>query len=337
MGLSEFNARVQEIRDMVNQHRIDLKSDKLEYEIAKRIAKHYDTLKEFDIIQILNEISDNLDSKLTNEENLAIVDNILGYYLKEDKYTKDYVESYVEALEHWNRQIAEELTQQYLETEAENSVDWNKVLKPQVKPKDTTLPIEVSVKPSENPQVNAKPKPKVKVIKYKPEIPEITEIKEKVNALETQITLLDSKVTQLANTGKPNTDNHELVKRVEKVEKDLNEIKEKLDQLEIAFNNILAGELREIKARVEELRSKEFRPSVKDNRPIQDMEAENEKQEDKLMRKIMDVNRKVTTKVITTTLNGLNMGLKAYIEGLNYLEKTKPKPSNKRVSKTVKM
>jgi hypothetical protein len=67
------------------------------------------------------------------------------------------------------------------------------------------------------------------------------------------------------------------------------------------------------------------------------METENGKQVDKLMRKIIDVNRKVTVKAITTTLNGLNMGLKAYIEGLNYLEKTKPKPSDKRVSRTIKM
>lgn len=337
MGLSEFNARVQEIRDMVNQHGIDLKSDKLEFEIAKRIAKHYDTLKEYDIIQILNEISDNLDSKLTVEENLAIADNILGQYLKEDKYTKDYVDSYIEALEHWNRQIAQELTQQHYEKETENSVDWDKVLAVQKKPRDNTLPIEVSEKPSEKPQINAKPKPKVKVIKYKPEIPEIAEIREKVNALETQITLLDSKVTQLVNAEKTSTDNHELVKRVERVEKDLNEIKEKLDQLEIAFNNILAGELREIKARVEELRTKEFKPTVKENRPIQDIETENEKQEDKLMRKILSLNQKVTTKVITATLNGLNMGFKTYIEGLNYLENTKPRASKKRVSRSIKM
>jgi DNA repair exonuclease SbcCD ATPase subunit len=330
MGLSEFNARVQEIRETINQHRIDLKSDKLEYEIAKRIAKHYNTLKEYDIIQILNEISDNLDSKLTVSENLAIVDNILGQYLKEDKYDTDFVESYEEALEHWNRQIAQELTRQHYVKEAENSVDWDKILAIQKKPKYGALPIEISEK-------NAKPKPKVKVVKYKPEIPEIAEIKEKVNTLETQIAQLDSKVTQLAKAEKPNTDNRELIERIERVEKDVAEIKDKLDQLEIAFNNILIGELKEIKARVEELRTKEFRPIAKDNRPIQDIEAENEKPEDRLMRKVISINQKVTAKVITTTLNGLNMGLKAYIEGLNYLERTKSKPSKRRVGKAVKM
>lgn len=335
MGLSEFNEKIKEIRELIGKHGIDLKTDKLEFEIAKRIAKHYDTLKEYDIIQILNEISDNLDSTLTVEENLAIADNILGQYLKEDKYTKDYVDNYIEALEHWNRQVAEELTQEHYEKEAENSIDWDKVLRIQKKPKDNTLPIEISEKPIENPQVNAKPR--VKVIKYKPEIPEITEIKEKVNALETQITLLDSKITQLSNAEKPNTDNHELIKRVEKVEKDLTEIKEKLNQLEIAFNNILTGELKELKVSINELKTKEFKPNVKDNRPIQDIQEENDKPEDKLMRKIIGLNQKVTTKVINATLNGLNMGVKAYIQGLNYLEKTNPKTSKRRVSNSVKM
>lgn len=337
MGLAEFNARVQEIRDLVNQRGIDLRSDELEYEIAKRIAKHYNTLKQYDIIQILNEISDNLDSKLTVEENLAIVDNILGQYLKEDKYDIDYVESYEEALEHWNREYAKELTQQYYEKEAENSVDWDKILAVQKKPRYNTSPMEVSEKPSEKPQVNAKPKPKVKVIKYKPEIPEIAEIKEKVNTLETQITLLDSKVTQLANVEKPNTDNRELIQRVERVEKDLNEIKEKLSQLEIAFNNILMGELRDIKAKVEELRKAEFKPVTVDNRVKPEIPEQEEKPEDKIQRKIISIGKEVTRKAITMSLNGLNAGFKAYIQGLNYMDSARQKPRKRRVNKTVKM
>jgi outer membrane murein-binding lipoprotein Lpp len=333
MGLAEFSARVQEIRDMVNQRGIDLKSDKLEYEIAKRIAKHYNTLKQYDIVEILNEISDNLDSKLTVEENLAIVDNILGQYLKEDKYDIDYVESYEEALEHWNRQIAQELTRQYYEKEAENSVDWDKILAVPKKTKDNNLPIEIS----EKPQVNAKPKPKVEVIKYKPEIPEIAEIKEKVNALETQITLLDSKVTQLANVEKPSTDNRELIQRVERVEKDLNEIKEKLSQLEIAFNNILMGELRDIKAKVEELRKAEFKPVTVDNRTKPVVPEQEERPEDKIQRKIISIGREVTKVTLKAITMCLNMGLKAYIQGLNYMYSDRQKPSKRRVNKTVKM
>ena len=337
MGLAEFNARVSQIRDMITQHGIDLKSDKLEFEIARLIAKHYDTLKEYDIIQVLNEISDNLDSKLTYAENMEIAEKIIGQYLSEDKYSVDYVESYEEALEHWNRQLAQELTQQYFERQQENAVDWDKVLKPQVKSKYTALPVEVSEKPIEKPQVNAKPMPKVKVIKYKPEIPEIAEIKEKVNTLETQITLLDSKLTQLANAEKPNTDNHKLIERVERVEKDLNEIKEKLSQLEIAFNNILMGELRDIKAKVEELRKAEFKPVTVDNRAKPEIPEQEEKLEDRIQRKIVSIGKEVTLKAITTSLNGLNAGFKAYIQGLNYLESARQKPSKKRVNKTAKM
>ena len=337
MGLSEFNARVSQIRDMIAKHGIDLKSDKLEYEIAKRIAKHFDTLREYDIIQILNEISDNLDSKLTVNENLAIVDNILEPYLNEDKYTKDYVDSYTEALEHWNRQIAQELTQQYYEQQQENAVEWDKVLKPQVNPKTVTIPIQVSENPTEKTQVNAKPRPRVKVIKYKPEIPEIAEIRAKVDTLETQITLIDSKLTQLTNAEKPNTDSHELIKRVERVEKDISEIKEKLAQLEIAFNNIFMGELRDIKAKVEELRKAEFKPVTVDNRVKPEIPEQEEKLEDKIQRKIISIGKEVTLKAITMSLNGLNAGFKAYIQGLNYLESARQKPNKKRVNKTAKM
>ena len=335
MGLAEFNARVSQIRELINQHGIDLKSDKLEYEIARLIAKHYDTLKEYDIIQILNEVSDNLDSKLTVSENLAIAESILGNYLKEDKYSVEYVESYEEALEHWNRQIAQELTQQYVEQQ-EDSVDWDKVLKPQVKPKDTTLPIEVSVKPSEKPQINAKPKPKVKVIKYKPEIPEIAEIKEKVNTLDTQVSVIDAKLSQLINTGNGVKDFSEITSRLDRVEKDMEAIKEKLGQLEIAFNNILGGEIKAIKTEITELRKSGFKPIVIDNRVKPEI-PEEEKPEDLIQEKVIGLAQKVTVKAINMTLSGLNMGFKAYIEGLNYMGKTKPKPSKRRVSKTVKM
>jgi len=337
MGLSEFNARVSQIRDMIAQNGIDLKSDKLEYEIARLIAKHYDTLREYDIIQILNEISDNLDSKLTYAENMEIAEKIIGQYLKEDKYSIDYVESYEEALKHWNSEYARELTQQYYEKEAENSIDWDKILKIQVKPKYSALPVEVSEKPIEKTQVNAKPRPRVKVIKYKPEIPEIAEIKAKVDTLETQITLIDSKLTQLTNAEKPNTDSHELIKRIERVEKDISEIKEKLAQLEIAFNNILMGELRDIKAKVEELRKAEFKPVTVDNRVKPEIPEQEEKLEDKIQKKIISIGKEVTLKAINMSLNGLNAGFKAYIQGLNYLESARQKPNKKRVSKTVKM
>jgi hypothetical protein len=53
------------------------------------------------------------------------------------------------------------------------------------------------------------------------------------------------------------------------------------------------------------------------------LEEKEEKPEDKALRKIVTVYQKITAKAITATLNGLNMGLKAYIQGLNYLEQTR--------------
>jgi len=236
------------------------------------------------------------------------------------------VESYEEALENWNKQVAQELTQQYYEKEQENAVDWDKVLKPVAKPRDSALPLteEPIVKPVTGVQVERKL-----------EALEVSELREKLTSLETQITLLDSKITQLVGMEKPKAENPEVIRRIERVEKETAEIKEKLSQLEIALNNILKGELGEIKAKVEELRKAGYKPVTVDNR-VKPGIPEEEKPEDKIQRRLIAFTQKVVTKSIDGTLKALNWGFNAYVEGLSYMESSR-KPRGKRSAKTVKM
>jgi len=297
MGLKEFNDLVKDIRAEIRAHGIDLKSEQLEYEIAREIAKHYSTLKQYDVIQILNEISDNIDSTLNVSENLTIAKQIIDKYLGTDKYNEDYVKSMEEALKHWNNAYASELAQQYLDRVAENSVEWYNILRPQKNPKTKSVVETNSVAKSAK-HTTQKQNATVKVVKYKPDLSEIKKLNERVNTLETHVASIDMKLTQFMDMAN-NNNNKELIEKISNIEnginglrKDLstykeeneaikakiaqlerhlaelehtqNTFKDKQDQLEIMLTNILIAELRDLKR---ERLSVEYRPTVKNNRP----------------------------------------------------------------------
>lgn len=304
MGLNEFNELVRDIRTEIKAHGIDMKSEQLEYEIAREIAKHYNTLKQYDIVQILNEISDNLDSTLNVSENLAIAKQIIDKHLGTDKYTMDYVKSMEEALQHWNNEYAKELTQQHLNEENEKMVEWNSILRPQnnthVKPIADMNNVAKSTKPDIQRQ-----KPIVKVVKYKPDMSEVKSLNEKVNTLESRVASIDMKLTQFMDMVNNSNNNKELIekiglienginglrqdlstykeenealkakiaqleKRLAELEQRQNAYKDRQDQLEILLSNILIAEIREFRAELRDLKREqargEFRPTVKSNR-----------------------------------------------------------------------
>jgi len=304
MGLNEFNELVKDIRAEIKARGIDLRSEQLEYEIAREIAKHYNRLKQYDIIQILNEISDNIDSTLNVSENIAIAKQIIDKYLGPDKYSEDYVKSMEEALEHWNNAYASELTQQYLEKEDEKSVEWNNILRIQENPKTKPLVETKSVTKSTKHTAQTQ-KPVVKVVKYKPDLSEIKTLNERVNTLETRIASIDMKLTQFMDMANNNSskeliekigliesginglrkdlsiykeENEALKAKIAQFEKRLAELeqiqsafKDKQDQLEIMLTNILIAELREFRAELRDLKREQmganYRPTVKNNRP----------------------------------------------------------------------
>jgi chromosome segregation ATPase len=304
MGLKEFNELVKDIRTEIKAHGIDFKSEQLEFEIAREIAKHYNTLKQYDIIQILNEISDNLDSALNVSENLTIAKQIIYKYLGANKYTVDYVESMEKALQHWNNKYAEELTQQYLEKEAENATEWQSILRTQENAKTKPL-LDTNNVAKSNKSVTQQRRQTVKVVKYKPDLSEVKSLNEKVNTLESRVASIDMKLTQFMDMVNNNNNNKELIekiglienginglrqglntykeenevlkakiaqleKRLAELEQRQNAYKDRQDQLEILLSNILIAEIREFRAELRDLKREqmrgEFRPTVKNNR-----------------------------------------------------------------------
>jgi len=124
MTLKEFNKAVANVRKVLHERGIDFHSGKLEYEIARLIAR-YDFPPNVDVVNVLNEIADNLDSALSLGENLEIAEAIISKYVSlEDKLSYKDVEDMIRALEEWNRSQAEEYAREYYEREGESGVEW---------------------------------------------------------------------------------------------------------------------------------------------------------------------------------------------------------------------
>ncbi|MCI4409767.1 MAG: DEAD/DEAH box helicase [Thermofilum sp.] len=125
MTLKEFNEAVRSVRKVLHERGIEFPSNQLEYEIARLIAK-YDFPPDVDIVNVLNEIADNLDSTLSLSENLEIAEAIIGKYVSlEERLSYKDVEYMIKTLEEWNRNQAEEYAREYYEQQEEESgVEW---------------------------------------------------------------------------------------------------------------------------------------------------------------------------------------------------------------------
>jgi len=124
MTLTEFNEAVRNVRRVLHERGIELPSNQLEYEIARLIAR-YDFPPEVDVINVINEIVDNLDSRLSLGENLEIAKAIIDKYIGlEERLSYKDVEDMIKALEEWNRNQAEEYAREYYEQEGESGVEW---------------------------------------------------------------------------------------------------------------------------------------------------------------------------------------------------------------------
>jgi superfamily II DNA or RNA helicase len=124
MTLKEFNEAVRNVRKVLHERGIDFLTGKLEYEIARLIAS-YDFPPDVDVVNVLNEIADNLDSTLSLGENLEIAEAIINKYVSlEERLSYRDVEDMIRALEEWNRNQAEEYVREYYEQEEESGVEW---------------------------------------------------------------------------------------------------------------------------------------------------------------------------------------------------------------------
>lgn len=110
-ALEEFNERVQYVRSLMERMGLTFTSDKLEYEIARAVARRLRELADYDLRQILNEIYDSLDSTLSVAENVRIAESVIEKYVG-----REYdVESMYEAYKSWLASVAEEEKRKYEE------------------------------------------------------------------------------------------------------------------------------------------------------------------------------------------------------------------------------
>ena len=125
-ALEEFNEKVEYVRGLIRRMGYEgYVSDKLEYEIARAIAKRFSALADYDLREIINEIYDSVDKSLNLGENLRIVESILSKYAS-NAYDSEYIESMYEAYQKWLESQAQELRER---AESRESVaDWKSVL-----------------------------------------------------------------------------------------------------------------------------------------------------------------------------------------------------------------
>jgi len=96
-AIEEFNEKVEYVRSLMSRMGLRFESDKLEYEVARAVARRLKDLVYVDLRQLLNEIYDSLDSTLTVGENVKIAESIIEKWAG-----KEYdVESMYEAYESW--------------------------------------------------------------------------------------------------------------------------------------------------------------------------------------------------------------------------------------------
>jgi superfamily II DNA or RNA helicase len=125
MTLIEFNENVKRIRRILRQRGIELGSGKLEYEIARMVAR-YDFPPDVDLVEVLNEVADSIDPELSLGENLEIARAVIEHYISlEERLSYKDVEDMVRALEEWYRSQSEEYIRERLEREQEEgAVEW---------------------------------------------------------------------------------------------------------------------------------------------------------------------------------------------------------------------
>jgi len=126
-AIEEFNEKVQYVRGLIQRMGYEgYVSDKLEYEIARAIAKRLSALVDYDLREVINEIFDNIDKSLNIGENLRIVESILSKYAS-SAYDSEYIESMYEAYRKWLESQAQELRAR-AELNEHYTENWESVL-----------------------------------------------------------------------------------------------------------------------------------------------------------------------------------------------------------------
>jgi prefoldin subunit 5 len=217
-ALEGFNEKVEYVRSLIQRMGYEgYVSDKLEYEIARAVAKRLSALADFDLREIINEIFDNIDKSLNIGENLRIVESILSKYAS-NTYDSEYIESMYEAYQRWLENHAQE-PRERAEPRGHYAEGWKGV-----------LTVSASAGRAKRKRAEAK------------DMAELRELMAKVSELASALSKISAKLNELS---KSSTELAELTKELRVMKASIEEVR--------ASHALVMGSLREIESTVKRL------------------------------------------------------------------------------------
>jgi chromosome segregation ATPase len=245
-ALEEFNEKVEYVRGLIQRMGYEgYVSDKLEYEIARAIAKRLSALADYDLREIINEIFDNIDKSLNIGENLRIVESILNKYAS-NTYDSEYIESMYEAYQRWLESQAQEL-REGAESREHHTEGWKSVLSASASGQRKRKRAEKRAE-----RVEAK------------DMAELKELMAKVSELASTLSEMSAKLNELSG----NAQLAELTKELRVLRARIEEVSDAIEEIGAA-HALVMGRLKELESAVKRLERelKELKDSVESAEP----------------------------------------------------------------------
>jgi hypothetical protein len=246
-ALEGFNEKVQYVRGLIQRMGYEgYVSDKLEYEIARAIAKRLSALADYDLRQVINEIFDNIDKTLNVAENLRIVESILNKYAS-SAYDSEYIESAYEAYQRWLESQAQELRER-AESREHYTENWESVLSAS------------AGRAKSGRRKRAEKRAEAK------NVAELRELVAKVSELASALNEMSAKLNELSG----NAQLAELTKELRALRARIEEISDAIEEIGAA-HALVMGRLKELESSVKSL-ERELRDSVERAGPERERE-----------------------------------------------------------------
>jgi chromosome segregation ATPase len=251
-ALEEFNEKVEYVRGLIQRMGYEgYVSDKLEYEIARAIARRLSALADYDLREIINEIFDNIDKSLNLGENLRIVESILSKYAS-SAYDSEYIESMYEAYQKWLESQAQERREK-AESRESYAEDWKSVLTASAG----------RAKSEKRKRAKGAERAEAK------DMAELRELMAKVSELASALSEVSAKLNELSK----NTQLTELTKELRELRGRIEDISDAIEEIGAA-HALVTGRLKELESAVKRLERelRELRDSVERAEPERERE-----------------------------------------------------------------
>jgi len=253
-AIEEFNEKVQYVRGLIQRMGYEgYVSDKLEYEIARAIAKRLSALADYDLREIINEIFFSIDKSLNIGENLRIVESILSKYAS-GAYDSEYIESMYEAYQKWLESQAQELREK-AESREHYTENWESVLSASAG------------------RAKSGRKKRAEAKSVRAEAKDVAELRELVVKVSELASVLNEVNAKLIEFNKNNSQLTEFAKELKELRASIEEISDSIEEIGAAYT-VLMSRLKELESAVKRLERelRELKDSVESTEPERERE-----------------------------------------------------------------